>query len=177
MLYNKSLLSENKYNLQRWRKMSNWIKNLIKKNNQKKGKNEQKDKIIKYIASGVIVFAATICTVIAFKSDGNDASFIIALFTSILTISCEIMAWRKFERLKGIHLTPRKLGVRYLLDNYIKTEWNLIIIFLCLANLIYMITNKMWNMKFIDSHIPNIITMIVTLIYLGSNIFRNKKGS
>ena len=87
------------------------------------------------------------------------------------------MSWRKFERLKGIHLTPRKLGFRYLLDNYIKTEWNLIIIFLCLANLIYMITNKIWNMKFIDSHIPNIITMIVTLIYLGSNIFRDIKGS
>lgn len=157
--------------------MSNWIKNLIKKNDQKKEKNEQKDKIIKYIASGIIVFAASIWTVIAFKSDGNDASFIIALFTSILTISCEIMAWRKLERLKGIHLTPCKWDFRYLLDNYIKTEWNLIVILLCLANLIYMIANKICNMKFIDSHIPNIITMIVTLIYLGSNIIRDKNGS
>lgn len=71
VLYNKSLLIENSYNLQCWRKMSNWTKNLIKKNDQKKRKNKQKDKNISNLICLITLFLAFICTLLSFASKGK----------------------------------------------------------------------------------------------------------
>ena len=174
VLYNKSLLIENSYNLQCWRKMSNWIKNLIKKNDQKKEKNKQKDKNISNLICLITLFLAFICTLLSFASKGNDASMFIALFTSSLTISFEVVAWRNLKVTSNKYINTRTWYYN-ILDKCTKNEWYFFICFFAIGEVLYLILYYPLKFKDIDSRIPNILTMIVIFAYLISNMIRERK--